>query len=203
MKSGHPVYTAACVLLISVFTGAVLFLAASNKAIWVDEAYSLAPVKQSLRTIWACEQMDVHPPLFFFMERCWYLLFGDGIFAMKCLSILPMVLTMIFAAWFLIKECSGKAAVLFLLCCIASETIVHYSIEIRMYSWAFLFVTMAALCAWFIIKTGKTILWAGLRRCVSLGYSALCCTVFWGGKTKRSKSALLLAACVVLSSLLL
>jgi uncharacterized membrane protein len=76
----------------------------------------------------------VHPPLFFLLEKAWSLIFGDGVFAMKCLSILPVVLTMLVTARFLGKEVSPRAAVLFLLCVIASESVVHYRIEIRVYS---------------------------------------------------------------------
>ncbi|MHB9293386.1 hypothetical protein Holit_02507 [Hollandina sp. SP2] len=152
-------YTGGMILLIGAFSGALIFLAASNKSIWVDEAYSLAPIKHSWKEILLYEKADVHPPLFFLFEKAWSLIFGDGIFAMKCLSILPVVVTMLVTTWFLRKEFSDKAAVLFLLCFIASETMVHYSIEIRMYSWALCFITLAALCGWFIIKRGTAIWW--------------------------------------------
>jgi hypothetical protein len=82
--------------------------------------------------------------------------FGENIFAMKMVSVLPTLLTLICVARFLNKECSRKSACFFLLCCIASEPVIHYSVEIRMYSWAFFFVTMTALSAWYIITGGKT-----------------------------------------------
>jgi hypothetical protein len=159
-NSEDAFYTITSVILIGIFSGMVMFLATSNQSMWLDEVYSLAPVKHTWKEILVHEQADVHPPLFFLLEKCWSLLLGDGILAMKYLAMLPVILTMVVTTWFLRKEFSNKAAVLFLLCFIASETIVHYSIEIRMYSWALLFIIMTALAAWFIINTGKTIWWA-------------------------------------------
>jgi hypothetical protein len=149
------IFTAVEILLIAFFIGEVLFLAASNKAIWADEAYSLAPIQRSWQDLMAIVNIDVHPPLFFALGKCWAAVFGDGIFSMKVLSIIPMVLSLILGCLFLKKEFSRTASLLFALCFLASETIIHYSIEIRMYSWAFFFVTMAALCVWYIITSGK------------------------------------------------
>ncbi|MDR2791878.1 MAG: glycosyltransferase family 39 protein [Tannerellaceae bacterium] len=143
--------------LMTVFSLSALLLAVSNQAIWLDEAFSLAFIQRSWGELFACMKLDVLPPLYFLMEKCWASLWGDGIFAMKCLSIIPMILTMIFTFLFLKKEFSKKAALLFLLSFLASGSIVHYAIEIRMYAWAFFFVTMAALCVWYIITTGKTL----------------------------------------------
>jgi hypothetical protein len=148
-------FTVVEILLIAFFIGEALFLAASNKSIWCDEAYSLAPIQRSWQDLMACVKLDVHPPLFFALEKCWATVFGDGIFTMKILSIIPMTLSLIFGCLFLKKEFSRTASLLFALCFLASETIIHYSIEIRMYAWAFFFVTMAALCAWYIITNGK------------------------------------------------
>jgi uncharacterized membrane protein len=108
----------------------------------------------------AIEAEDVHPPLFFLLEKCWSLVLGDSVFAMKFVSILPTVLTILIVSRFLKKEVLGAASIVFLLCCTASFSIVHYSIEIRMYSLALFFVTMAALSAWYIITSGKARWWA-------------------------------------------
>jgi hypothetical protein len=89
------------------------------------------------------------------------------------------------------KEVSPRAAVLFLLCFIASESVVHYSIEIRMYSWALCFITLAALCGWYIVKTGNTLWWALFILCAEaaaythyyaaaiavIGYALLLCYI--------------------------
>jgi uncharacterized membrane protein len=198
--------------LTGIFSISTLLLAVSNQAIWVDEAYSLAPIQGSWEELFACMRLDCHPPLYFIMEKCWASLWGDGIFAMKCLSIIPMILTMIFTSLFLKKEFSKKAALLFLLSFLASGGTVLYAIEIRMYAWAFFFVTMAALCVWYIITTGKT-LWMVLfvlcaegaaythyyaAAVVAIGY--LCLSYYtWKYDRKKIRNVL----CIALTAIIL
>jgi uncharacterized membrane protein len=108
---------------------------------------------------------DVHPPFYYLVLKLFKFMFGDSIFVMKLTSVLPVVLTMIFMTIFLKKEFSDKAVILFLLCFTVSESIVYYSIEIRMYSWGLFFITMAALSAWYIITTGKITWWLVFLLC--------------------------------------
>jgi 4-amino-4-deoxy-L-arabinose transferase-like glycosyltransferase len=158
-KRKRTLYTLGETLLVCFFALELIVLALSNKAIWVDEAFSLAPIHHSFREILLFQSVDVHPPLFFLLEKCWSLAFGDSIFSIKFVSILLAVLTMILAAWFLKKEVSDNASILFLLCFIASVPVIHYSIEIRMYSLALFFVTASAISVWYIITDGKVRWW--------------------------------------------
>jgi uncharacterized membrane protein len=181
-KKRNDFYLALEILLISLFFVMVLLLAASNSAIWVDEAYSLAPIRHTWQEMLRFERGDVHPPLFFIIEKVWSMMFGEGVFIMKLLSILPTVATLVITELFLNKEFSRKHGVLFLLCCIASKSIIHYSIEIRMYAWALFFVTMMALCAWYIITSGKTRWWALFLICAEAAaythyYAAAVCAI--------------------------
>lgn len=177
-----PYYTIIEFGVTGLFAGAAILFAVSNNAIWVDEAYSLAPARHSWRDLLLFQSEDVHPPLFFLLEKCWSLVFGNSVFAMKFVSILPTVLFMLITRRFLKKEAPGTAAILFLLCCAASFSIVHYSIEIRMYSLALFFVTMSGLSAWYIITSGKARFWALFLLC-ALGaaythyYAAAVCAI--------------------------
>jgi hypothetical protein len=91
---------------------------------------------------------------------------------MKMVSVFPTILMVIFASLFLKKEFSDKTAIIFLLSCIASQSIAHYSIEIRMYSWALFFITMMAVSAWYFLKSGKIRWWMAMLFCtVSAAYT--------------------------------
>lgn len=72
----------------------------------------------------------------------------------------------IFGTVFIKKEFTRKTVVIFILSCIASRTFVHYALELRMYSWALFFVTMAEVSAWYFIKTGKKRWWTALLFCL-------------------------------------
>lgn len=133
----------------------------SGGAVWGDEVYSLAPIQGTWGELMSCLRLDSHPPLFFVLEKVWYGVFGGEVFAMKSFSIVPTVLTMVLGGVFLKKEVSSRASLLYMLAFFASENILLYSIEIRMYTWALFFVTMSGVCAWYLISRGKWV-WAAL-----------------------------------------
>ncbi|MDR3090050.1 MAG: glycosyltransferase family 39 protein [Desulfobulbaceae bacterium] len=198
-------YTLIEILLIALFLLLVVILATSNQSVWLDEVYSLTPTRHSWNDLIHIQSADVHPPLYFLILKLCAGVFGENVFTMKMVSVLPAVLTMIFATLFLNKEFSHKTAVLFLLCFIASESVVHYSIEIRMYSWALFFVTMTAVSAWYIITTGKTKWYAAFLLCaegaaythiyagltVGIGYLLLLCYVLKWDRENMLKTFIL------------
>ncbi|MHC6202230.1 glycosyltransferase family 39 protein [Breznakiellaceae bacterium SP9] len=117
-------YTSIEIYLIGLFFLLVLVLAASSQAVWLDETYSLAPTRHSWKDLIRIQNTDVHPPLYFLILKLCADVFGENIFTMKLVSIVPTILTMVFVTLFLNKEFSHKTAVLFLLCFFASESII-------------------------------------------------------------------------------
>ncbi|MCL2218376.1 MAG: hypothetical protein FWC23_00185 [Chitinispirillia bacterium] len=110
---------------------------------------------------------DVHAPLYFFILKAASLAFGNSIGVMKMVSVFPTILMAIGGCLFLKKEFSDKAALIFLLVLIASESITRYAIEIRMYSWALFFVTMMAVSAFYFFKTSQKRWWMALLLCTA------------------------------------
>jgi hypothetical protein len=147
------------IVLPTIFLVSSLFLALTNNSLWGDEAFSLATGRHTWGEIIGISSEDVHPPLFFLILKIGTLLFGNNISLIKLVTIVPAFATLLITLFFLKKEFSDKAAILFGFAFIASEQVLHYSIELRMYSWALFFVTMSALSAWYIVKTGKTQWW--------------------------------------------
>lgn len=148
-------------LLIFLFAAECLFLSVVNPSIWFDDAYSLAVIRHSWKNVLAVTCIDFHPPLYYFILKFFSLLLGENIIVMKLVSTIPSVLTMLAGGYFLKREMGVKAAVVLPLCFIASQTILHYSIEIRMYSWALFFVSVSFLSAYYAVKTDKNSWYAG------------------------------------------
>jgi uncharacterized membrane protein len=146
--------------LIVGFAAVCFLLSWINHAIWLDEAYSITLSGRSWQEIVAVTAADVHPPLYYFILKTGMLLFGQSVFAMKMVSIIPALLTLIIVTLFLNREFSRRTAIVFLLCFLASNSMLFYSIEIRMYSWALFFLTMLAPIGWYVVKTGKNAWWA-------------------------------------------
>ena len=151
--------------LISLYSCMLIFLALANNAIWLDESHSLSQIRYSWNDLIQLRKNDVHPPLYFLTLKAASTVFGHGIAAMKMVSVFPTILMIIFTTLFLKKEFSDRAAIIFLLLCIASQTLAFYSIEIRMYSWALFFVTSMALSSWQFFKSGKKPWWIAMLLC--------------------------------------
>ena len=139
-----------------------------NKSIWYDEVYSLNLVEGNFAQIVSGTAQDVHPPLYYLILKLG-LLIGNGLFGInviyvaKFVSIIPIFLTVIINHYW-VRKWLGEGIWLHSFCILAMPRIMsHAGIEIRMYSWAGLFVYMAFLFAVSILhdseRTGQ---WVGL-----------------------------------------
>jgi uncharacterized membrane protein len=149
-------YTAASVVVMAWFLALSVVLAAINSAIWADEALALTFAQGSFSDLIEIMRYDSHPPFHFLALRLWGSVFGHSLFSMKIVSVIPGFLTVLCGFLFLRKEVSPRAALTFALCCAASRSVLYYNIEVRNYSWALFFVTMSAICAWYIITSDRT-----------------------------------------------
>jgi hypothetical protein len=154
------------VSLICLYLCMLIFLSSVNNSIWVDEAYSLSFIQHSWTELTRLLIMDVHPPFYYFVLKAASLVFGSSIVVMKMVSIFPTILMVVFVSLFLQKEFSHKAVLVFLLSCIASQSITFYAIEIRMYTWALFFIMSMFVSAYYFFKSGKKRWWIAMLLCV-------------------------------------
>jgi 4-amino-4-deoxy-L-arabinose transferase-like glycosyltransferase len=138
------------------------------------------------------------------------MIFGESVFVMKIVSIIPVLLTVILSAKFIKNEFGNKACVLLLLCFISSKTIILYSLEIRSYGWALFFTTAAAVTVYYGIKDNKNKYYIAFLFCalgaaythyyaavtVGIGYIMLLCFTFRCNK-KRIPTVVLVAVCAL------
>lgn len=136
-----------------------------NESFWSDEAFSLQIIKHSYASIIKITAGDVHPPLYYFILKFIVdmvrFLFPEisSVIVGKCVSVLP-VLILIVISWFVVRNEWGLlTAAIFAMSVIGMPHLMYYAIEIRMYSWGMLFVTLAFLEAYRVTKYRKTIDW--------------------------------------------
>lgn len=138
--------------------GMVLSVVCSfNGYIWADEAYSLRIVQYSYKEIIAMCAADVHPPFYYmalkFAEDLGAMFF-DGYYATvvigKLFSVLAYILLTLLC-WHKFRD-EQPIRPFVLLCLYGMPQLLPYAIEIRMYSWALLFVTASFLYARDIIR---------------------------------------------------
>ena len=118
---------------------------------WFDEVFSWHTSQNDVKQIVIITSGDIHPPLFYVALKYWTAAFGDSVFAMRMLSVLLNMLSIIF----LLKICKrlhlDEKQKLFALFLYAITPLnIYYSQEIRMQSLS-LFLTMGSV--YFFIRS--------------------------------------------------
>lgn len=128
----------------------VRFHGISTPAIWYDESFSVLLSERSPTLIWRTTAGDVHPPLYYLMLHYWMALLGNGVVAVRMLSVVVDIGTLLLCIK-LVDLIAGRraacmAGLLFALLPIA----VRYSQEARMYTLIgfWLMAATVALVCW-------------------------------------------------------
>lgn len=133
-----------------IMLGRSLMLCFSND-IWYDELFTVGMIEHSYGELIGFTARDVHPPLYymitkFVVDLCKLLLSGAGTVAVvKMVSVLPYFILFLYSVVFIRKRFGIYTGGVFLFCSVAMPQLSGYTVEMRMYSWALLFVTAALL----------------------------------------------------------
>jgi len=134
----------------------VMLILGLNQAIWNDEIFSLSLIYLPLKDMLIATAADVHPPLYYLILMSVFKLFNlnpvsDVVFA-KLVSTVPLVLLICFSYISLRKEFGSLAGGIFSFCVVAMPKMMLYGVEVRMYSWAMLFLTLSLYYVYLIAK---------------------------------------------------
>lgn len=130
-------------------------LPAFHKNIWFDESYSVAIAKHSFSDIWNITGNDVHPPLYYWILHIIWIIFGNQTIAFRLFSVLPIAILGILGYTHIRKDFGEKVGMIFSFLVYFLPVICIYSQEIRMYSLAYLLVTIMAIYAYRFYKSVK------------------------------------------------
>lgn len=144
------------ILLILLLAVPLIYLSLSlNDSVWTDEAFTMVLLRQDFSGITQGTIADVHPPLYYYIAKLFTMVFGYSVPAVKLATILPVLLTCLLVTGFFHRyfpDCfhslSFVSVALIGFCPVAFSM----NVEIRMYSWALLFVTLSGLCAYALWK---------------------------------------------------
>ena len=149
--------------------GAVLVLATVVRlhgltavAIWCDEASSIITSQYPLPDLWFHAAHDVHPPFYYVLLHLWMGMFGDGLFAIRLLSAIPGIATVLVGALLVRQLASSRTALLAALLMALFPFAVRYSQEVRMYSWLTLLLLSATLALMHWLRTPARKGWLAL-----------------------------------------
>jgi 4-amino-4-deoxy-L-arabinose transferase-like glycosyltransferase len=112
----------------------VRFYGITTPAIWYDEAFSILLARHEPWQIWSITARDIHPPLYYLALHCWMILFGDGVLAVRSLSVLADVGTVLLSIKLMSLVATRRATWMAGLLLALLPISVRYSQEARMYT---------------------------------------------------------------------
>lgn len=129
--------------------------------IWYDELFTVGMIEHSYGELIRFTAADVHPPLYycvtkFFVDLCKLIIPGAGtVIPAKIVSVLPYFILLLYSVTFLRKRFGIFTGGLFLFCVISMPQLSAYTVEVRMYGWALLFVTAAFFHAYGCVEEDR------------------------------------------------
>lgn len=133
-----------------------MLLPAFHTNIWYDESYTVALVNHSFSEIWTIGANDVHPVLYYYIIKLLNLIFGTNILIYRLFSVVPVAILAILGYTHIRKDFGEKTGIIFSFLISFFPIMSRYATEIRMYSWAMLFITIAAIYAYRLYKERVT-----------------------------------------------
>ncbi|MEV4700509.1 glycosyltransferase family 39 protein [Pseudomonas brassicacearum] len=119
---------------VTVLALAVRFHGITLPAIWYDEAFSVLLARHEPWQIWSITARDVHPPLYYLVLHYWMILFGDGALAVRSLSVIADVGTVLLSIKLMSLVATRRATWMAALLLALLPISVRYSQEARMYT---------------------------------------------------------------------
>ena len=113
--------------------------------LWFDESYSVGMANKSFIDIWNIGSNDVHPILYYWILHIIYLIFGTNLYLYRIISVIPLAILGVLGYTHIRKDFGEKEGILFSFFTFFLPINCVYSSEIRMYTWAMLFVTVMAI----------------------------------------------------------
>ena len=134
-----------CIYISVIFV--LMLVLSSGQSLWYDESFSWNIIHKSYGDIIRYTALDVHPPLYYFILKFFTGIFGDSLFALHLVSIVPYVFMLGITGVFVKErfgEMAGFVTTLLFLCTPAA---IVSAVEARMYSWAILMVVSGFILA--------------------------------------------------------
>ncbi|MCH5212889.1 MAG: glycosyltransferase family 39 protein [Oscillospiraceae bacterium] len=140
-----------------VFAALVLYgLLLVGNDVWYDEAYTFGIIRRGFGDICRITAADVHPPLYYILLKIFAAPFSDKLLISKIFSIIPMLIIMITGGIQLKRIFNKNVSLCFMALFLIFPFMISYSVEIRMYSLAAMFVFLTALYGYKSYEEGRT-----------------------------------------------
>ncbi len=134
-------------ILLLIAGAAILLGGCFQNSLWFDEAYTVGMMSHTLPEGMKWATFDVHPHLYYFLLKLFTMVFGNSLQVMRVFSAIGGILFASLGLTHIRKDFGKSVGFWFSFCAIFCASTLKYAIEIRMYTWAVYFVTLAAIYA--------------------------------------------------------
>lgn len=129
-------------------TSIIWWLVLSPRDFWADEYFTSVLINNDLKTVFVESAKDMHPPLYNVMARLFTYAFGYNLITLRLFSFMAYI-GMLAVAFFPVRKLTNtKHALLFAFVYTFIPVMIAFVLEIRMYTWANLFVTLCVVYAY-------------------------------------------------------
>lgn len=142
-------------ILVIVLGAIFVLLGAFHNSIWFDEAYTVGLVSHNFKDIIQIGIADVHPVLYYILLKIFTLIFGNSFISIRIFSVLGAVLLSVIGYTHIKKDFGKKVGIIFSLFSLMCPIMTEYASEMRMYTWASLFVFLTFIYAYRVFKDNK------------------------------------------------
>lgn len=141
--------------IIVLIAGSLFLLSGAFQSnVWFDEAYSVALTRKPIFELIPAAYRDVHPFLYYILLRFFAFISGGNVIAARLFSVMGGITLALIGFTHIRKYFGEKTGFFFSLFTFLFASTFKFSIEIRMYIWTAVFVTLAALYAWILVENG-------------------------------------------------
>lgn len=146
---------------------ASLILCSHNASLWYDEVYSMEIVRLTYGEMVAKTALDVHPPLYYAILKfvteavCSVFPTLSVIWIAKLVSVTPFFFMLLICFTYIRKTKGQFVAGVWAVTLTGMPNLIHYGVEIRMYSWAMLFVVLSFVFVDNVVCKGRFRDWCG------------------------------------------
>ncbi|SEN53691.1 glycosyltransferase family 39 protein [Pseudomonas sp. NFACC39-1] len=171
--------------VVAVLALVVRFHGITVPVIWYDEAFSVLLARHEPWQIWSMTARDVHPPLYYLVLHYWMILFGDGVLAVRSLSAIADVGTVLLSIKMMSLVATRRATWIAALLLALLPISIRYSQEARMYTLLgfWLMGATVALVCWIKASERKQFAFIYVLLMTAAFYThyfaALCVLVHW------------------------
>ncbi len=119
-----------------------------QNSLWFDEAYTVGLVQQPFGELLRISTYDVHPPLYYLLLKLFASVFGYSIPVLRLFSVLGAALLTCLGWTHIRSDFGPKIGFWFSFFALFCGETMAYALQIRMYTWLPLFVTLCAIYAY-------------------------------------------------------